>query len=414
MAVKRLTKRTVEGLRASQSDSFLWDEGLAGFGVKVTPTGRRVYIVQYRLPGVGRRLPARRFTLGEHGVLTVEEARRYARRVLNAVAEGRDPASERAEANRAPTVAAIAPLFLADVKAKRKATTYYEYARHFTTTGKRQDVKLRGELITHFGRLRVRDVTPAHIGAFHDRFRDRPYAGNRLLALLSAFFRWCERRGYRPANSNPCHGTERFKERKRERYLTLDELKRLGSALAKARRDGSTPAAVDALRFLSLSGFRESEALTLRWSAIDFDREAVTLEESKTGRSMRPLGSAAVAVLREIEREEGSDYVFPGQVPGSHLVELRKVWDRVRTDAGLTDVRLHDLRHSVASIAASGGASLPLIGALLGHRDVKSTQRYAHLTDDARKLVADKTAREISDALGGQGTPVTPLRGARR
>lgn len=410
MAVKRLTKRTVEGLQASQSDSFLWDEGLAGFGVKVTPTGRRVYIVQYRLPGVGRRFPARRFTLGEHGVLTVEEARKYARRVLNAVAEGRDPASERAEANRAPTVAAIAPLFLADVKAKRKATTYYEYARHFTTTGKRQDIKLRGELITHFGRLRVRDVTSAHIGAFHDRFRDRPYAGNRLLALLSAFFGWCERRGYRPANSNPCHGTERFKERKRERYLTLDELKRLGSALAKARRDGSTPAAVDALRFLSLSGFRESEALTLRWSAIDFDREAVTLEESKTGRSMRPLGSAALAVLREIDREEGSDFVFPGQAPGSHLVEIRKVWNRVRTDACLTDVRLHDLRHSVASIAASGGASLPLIGALLGHRDVKSTQRYAHLTDDARKLVADKTAREISDALAGRVTSVVPLR----
>ncbi len=150
--------------------------------------------------------------------------------------------------------------------------------------------------------------------------------------------------------------------------------------------------------------------MTLKWSAIDFDREAVTLEESKTGRSMRPLGGAAVAVLREIEREEGSDYVFPGQVPGSHLVELRKVWDRVRTDAGLTDVRLHDLRHSVASIAASGGASLPLIGALLGHRDVKSTQRYAHLTDDARKLVADKTAQEISDALGGRSTRILALR----
>ncbi len=184
---------------------------------------------------------------------------------------------------------------------------------------------------------------------------------------------------------------------------------RLGSA--RARRSAPPRAGGRCPPHPLLSVVRESEALTLwRYPRLTSIGEAVTLEESKTGRSMRPLGSAALAVLREIDREEGSDFVFPGQAPGSHLVEIRKVWNRVRTDACLTDVRLHDLRHSVASIAASGGASLPLIGALLGHRDVKSTQRYAHLTDDARKLVADKTAREISDALAGRVTSVVPLR----
>lgn len=414
MSVKRLTKRTVDSLQPSNRDEFVWDEELSGFGLKLTPKGRRIYVVQYRLPGVGRRMSAKRFTLGEHGPLTVDEARKYARRLLNAVAEGRDPAEERAEVKRAPTVDDLAPLFLADVKAKRKDTTVYEYARHFTTSGKRADSTLRGELATHFGRLRIRDISGPHVAAFHDRFRDRPYAGNRLLALLSAFFSWCERRGYRDVGTNPCRGIERFPERKRERFLTLEELSRLGAALSKALESGATPAAVNALRFLALSGFRESEALTLKWEAIDFERETVTLEESKTGRSVRPLGGAAVALVREIERELDSPYVFPGQSPGSHLVELRNVWNRVREAADLAGVRLHDLRHSVASVAASGGASLPLIGALLGHRDLKSTQRYAHLSDDARKLVADRTALEISTALAGASTSVKRLDPRRR
>ena len=151
MTVKRLTKRMVDSLQPAKRDLFVWDCELAGFGLKLTPAGRRIYVVQYRLPGVGRRMAARRFTLGEHGPLTVDEARKFARKVLNAVAEGRDPAQERSEENRAPTVADVASAFLADVQAKRKSTTYYEYARHFTTTGKRTDTKLRGDLITHFG-----------------------------------------------------------------------------------------------------------------------------------------------------------------------------------------------------------------------------------------------------------------------
>lgn len=402
MSVKRLTKRTVDALLPGARNVFLWDDELAGFGLKLTPAGRRVYVVQYRVRGSG---PTRRYTIGTHGTYTVDQARNEAKDVLHQAANGVDPNAEQAKHNSLPTVAKAAEEFLAEAKRKRRESTYYEYERHFRQEGLREGTTTEGAVLAAFGRARVSEVTAHQVSALHASYDDRPYAGNRLLALLSVFFGWCERRGYRAVGTNPCRGIERYPEQKRERFLSPDEMRRLGEALRTAQTEGATPAAVAAIRFLSLSGFREMEALSLRWDAIDFERRTITLEISKTGRSVRPLSAAGLSLLSEQPREVGNPYVFPGKQPGSHLVEVRNVWNRVRELAGLESLRMHDLRHSVASVAASSGASLPLIGAVLGHRDVRSTHRYAHLTDDARSALADRTAEEISALMSA--TPST-------
>jgi integrase len=161
----------------------------------------------------------------------------------------------------------------------------------------------------------------------------------------------------------------------------------------------ANPVTVSALRFLMLTGWREKEALTLRWDAVDFSRGVVTLENTKAGRSTRPIPAPALALLAEQSRIEGSPYVFPGRLQGKPLQEIQRIWYAVRTAAGLEGVRLHDLRHSVASIAAAQGHSLYMIGKLLGHKDQRSTARYAHLAEDARKAMADSVGNEIVSAL---------------
>lgn len=432
MPKARITKRTVDAMRPAAVNTFLWDTELRGFGVKCTPAGRRVYVVQYRTVG-GRRGVTKRLTLGEHGALAPEYARTLARGVLAEVAGGGDPAAERAEQKRAPTVAELAPSYLDEVRAKKKPTTAYEYARLVT-----------GAVVPALGRLRVADVSRRDVAKLHRAWAERPVAANRLLQLLGAFFAWCERQGYREEGANPARGVEHYRETARERYLSAEELARLGRALMIAERDGLPPAlkhrkhpkseqtakhrpksadtpkranpfGVAAIRFLALSGFREQEALSLRWDAIDVGRGIVTLEQSKTGRSIRTLGAPALELLDDLPRLEGSPYVFPGAKSGAPLKEIKRLWESVREAAQLTDVRLHDLRHSFASVAVSGGASLPLVGALLGHRVFTTTQRYAHLADDPRKRVADETASTIAAALRRSDTPsrdteVVPLR----
>jgi integrase len=421
VAQARITKRTVDALKAKQRDVFLWDTDLRGFGVKCTPLGRRVFLVQYRPLG-GRRSVTKRLTLGQYGQLTPEQARQAARAVLAEVAGGADPGIDRGARRQALTVTEAATLFLEEVDAKKKARTAYEYRR-----------LMEGEIVPALRTIKVKDVARAQVSRIHHGGRDRPYAANRILALASVFFSWCERHGHREPGTNPCRGIERYREEARERFLTADELGRLGATLTKAEREGLPPAqkhrqkprspatakhrpkgadtprpanpfAVAAIRFLVLSGFREQEALSLRWDAIDFTRGMVTLADSKTGKSVRHVGAPALELVASLPREDGNPHVFPGRTPGSPLIEIKRVWEAVRETASLSDVRLHDLRHSFASVAASGGASLPLVGALLGHKNVATTQRYAHLADDPRKHVADSTASTVAAALSGPRT----------
>ena len=427
----RLTKRAVDAVPCGSKDVFVWDAELKGFGLKITPKDKRVYIVQYWAPNRARL--RRRVTLGAYNVLTVDQARDAATRLLGRVAGGEDPAadvSQRKRAAREATVELVSVEYLADAQAKLKPRTYSEYTRLFKVN-----------IVPTLGRKPVADVALNDVATLHSAHRKHPYQANRILNLLGAFLHWTETRGYRPRGSNPCQDVERYPERERERFLSVEEVGRLGAALTRAEREGLPPApklkrkpkrpetakhrpksadkpipanpfAVAAIRFLLLTGWREQEALTLRWADVDLERGAATLPDSKTGKSHLALGVPAVSLLNALPRLKGAPYVFPGSKPGAPLRDIRRVWTAVRYAAGLSDVRLHDLRHTHASFGVGTGHSLYIVGKLLGHRRAETTRRYAHLADDARKAAADEVSGALAAALAGvEPARVLPMRG---
>ena len=425
----KLTKRTVEAVKVKAADVFLWDTDLKGFGLKVTPKDRRVFVAQYWAPNLQR--VRRRVTLGTFGILTVDQARVAAQRLLGRVANGEDPAADASAGRRdakEATVSLICAEYLDETHAKMKPRTAKEYARIFKVY-----------VVPTIGKKPVAQVALRDVSALHLAHRKQPYQSNRILQLLKTFFFWAEARGYRAKNTNPCRDIVRFPEHERERFLTVAEVGKLGAALITAEQDGLPPApvlrrkpkspemakhrpksadtpipanpfAVAAIRFLLFTGWREREALTLRWSDVDMARGAATLPDTKTGKSQRPIGAPAVALLTALPRFDGSPYVFPGARSGQPLREIKRVWTAARHAAGLDDVRLHDLRHTVASFAVASGHSLFLTGKLLGHARAETTQRYAHIADDARKAVADAVSASLAAALSGKNTSqVLPL-----
>jgi integrase len=227
---------------------------------------------------------------------------------------------------------------------------------------------------------------------------------NRAIAVLSKLCAWCEVKRYRPTGSNPCRGLEKYSEDPRRRYLTPNELKRVGAALRiGARYRRLSPAAIASIRLLVLTGARVSEILSLKWSHVDLAAGVLRLPDSKTGAKEILLNAAALDVLKRWPRWARSPDVFPGEGrgdrKGAHRVNLTDAWAWMRRRAKVPDVRLHDLRHSFASVAVSSGQTLPIVGALLGHTQAQTTQRYAHLLDDPLRAASEATAASIVAAI---------------
>ena len=385
----RITKRAVDSLSAPVSgETTLWDDALAGFGVRVRPGGAKTYLLMYRA-GAGRSSPLRKMTIGKHGSpWTPDTARTEAKRLLGLVAGGADPAAVKSKQREAETIADLAARFLAEhLKTKRKERTVAEYQR-----------LLDRLILPAIGMKKVADVTRADIARLHHACRDTPYQANRVLAVLSKMFNLAEMWGIRPDGSNPCRHVERNPERGRERMLSAAELARLGDALAAYDGSPYVPAAIKLLLF---TGARLSEILGLQWNYIDIERGEARLPDSKTGAKTVHLPPPALAVLATLDRVEGNPHVILGQKPGTALVNLEKPWRAIRKAAGLPNVRLHDLRHAFASIGAAGGDSLLVIGKLLGHSQVATTERYAHFALDPIRAAAASIAGRIASALEG-------------
>ncbi len=384
----KITKRSVDALALQGStETTLWDTELKGFGVRVQRGNSKAYVLQYRA-GSGRGAPLRKLTIGRHGSpWTAETARSEAKRLLGMIESGADPAADRGARAAAPTVADLAERFLAEhAEAKRKASTAKEYRRI-----------LEHIALPVLGKRKLADITRRDIERLHHTRRDTPTEANRALACLSAMFNIAERWGLRPDGSNPCRHIEKYPQRRRERFLSPAELARLGDALAAY--DG-WPYSVAAVKLLVFTGARLGEVLGLRWEWIDFERGEARLPDSKTGAKTLHLPPPALAVLSELPRLDGNPHVIAGANPGAALVNLEKPWRSIRKAAGLDDVRMHDLRHAFASVAASCGLGLPIIGKMLGHTQAATTHRYAHLASDPVKAAAAVVAGKIAAAMG--------------
>ena len=379
----KITKRTVDALAVQERERVVWDDDLKGFGVRVHPSGRRVYIVKTRYRG-----RVIKMTIGPHGAVTPSYARVRAAEIITDARAGKNPVGRNADA---PTMIALGKRFLKEYVATHcKPSTAEEY---------RRSVKLF--IDPRIGRYRVPDIQRSDIAALHHDMRDTPYQANRTLGVLSKMFNLAELWDLRPDGSNPCRHVKRFREEKRERFLSDIEYQRLGAALKEIEVDGTeTASAIAAVRLLMLTGCRLSEIQKLRWQHVDLGAGELRLPDTKTGAKVVYLGDPAIAVLERIDRRDGNPWVIAGRKPESHLTDLQHPWRRIRARADLDDVRIHDLRHSFASGGLLVGEGLPMIGKLLGHTQVQTTARYAHLASDPVKSAANRIASRIAKVIG--------------
>ena len=378
----RIGKRAVDAVKPGDADFVCWDRDLTGFGLRVRKSGRKVYVVQTRVDG-----KLRWFTIGQHGPLSPDEARRKALEILAGARNGIDAREEVRPADDAPTMRDLGRRFLDEyVPVHCKPSTAAEYQR-----------SVRLFVDTTIGDLRVDRVQRKDIAALHHGLRDKPYQA----IALSGYCRRCSR-SQRFGAGGPTHPIPAaMSDAIRNTSASASCRRRRPSGWVKfcAKRKREMPSAVAAFRLLLLTGCRMSEIRDLRWEHVK--KDCIELPDAKTGGRVVPLGPEARAVLSGISQEDGNPWVIAGRLPGSHLTDLQRPWRRIRKLAGLEDVRIHDLRHSFASRALALGESLTMIGKLLGHTQVQTTARYAHLARDSIQTAASRITQSIGSNLTG-------------
>jgi len=391
MATGRISKTAVDTLVCGpeKDREVLWDDKNPGFGVVAYPSGAKVYVVQYRTAGRSHRVK-----LGRHGKITPDQARDAAKVMLGKIVSGDDPAAVRRDARSAPTLNDVAADFLKFKTAKKKPGTVKGY-----------ESALRVHIPPELGKLRITDIRKTDLQRLHTKLSDKPYRANRTVAILSSLFTWAVDEGLLPAATNPVHGVKLNPEAPRERFLKSDELARLGDILTRgevgegASRRKLDPFAVAAIRLLIFTGARLREILHAKWTEVDVDRGMIFLPDSKTGAKPIYLSTASLAILATLPRLKGSPYVIPGEKDGKPRYDLRKPWAAICEAAGLQGLRIHDLRHSFASVGAGASLGLPIIGKLLGHAQAATTNRYAHVDDDPMRRAVETIGASISKAM---------------
>ena len=375
----KLTKRTVDTFKVDRKDAVFWDRELAGFGVRVHATGRKTYVVQSRGPG-----GLKRVTLGRHGELATDEARKQAALTIDRIKRGEEPVAQPPEAET--TVAGLAERFMrTHVEKHLKPASVSAYR-----------TVLDKHILPVLGGMGLEEIGGAQVTALHHGLRDTPVLANRAVHLLSRMFTLAEAWELVPPERNPCRALRRYRTRKRERFLAPEEYRRLGRALRWACAEGGIwPPAVAAIRLLALTGCRRGEILGLGWDDVDRTAGDLRLRDAKAGPRMVPLTKPVLRILDAIPRSPENPWVIAGQRTGKRLTGLHHYWRPIRERAGLADVRLHDLRHSYASRALALGESLYTIGKLLGHASVATSARYAHLMREAEREAAVRVGGSI-------------------
>lgn len=441
----RLTKSFVDSLQPREKRYDVQCDALRGFVIRVNADGSRTAAFRYFRDGQRRRV-----TLGQLGPgFTFDRARRKAISIRGRVQDGADPAKDRERSRGVSTLAEVAERYMAE-RAE-------PYMKRTTVVGYRS--LLRRHLLPALGGMKVTAIDRQDVIRFHTKIGETPKAipkrkrstaaaeharaegsettrgaANRARSLLSAILAAAEEWGLRPMGSNPCHGTPKYQERKIKRYLSPEERASLEAALRESERSTKGYKAyvcrgsVEAVRLLSLTGARKSEITGLLWSMVDLERAELRLPDSKTGEKVIPASSNAVELLRQLHarRDPAVPWVCPSE-HGKRLHNLPRAWESIRRRAGLHDVRLHDLRHSFASDALAAGVPIAVVGAVLGHRQVATTARYAHLDDKVTRAGVETAGarieasthegaerlqlRAVGDASGGEVIPVRP--GAR-
>jgi integrase len=372
---ERLTDRAVAGLiQPLVGNTVYFDSEVGGLAVRVTAGGSRSFVLCYRTRA-GRQ---RRYTIGSFPDWTVAAARAEARELKRQVDQGGDPLGERLSNREAPTVADLCQRFADEHLPKRRPATASNYA-----------AAMRNVILPRLGTLKVADVTFDDIDALHRKVtKTAPYQANRIVSQLSKMFSLAIKWKWRA--DNPCRGIEFNHEERRERYLSADELSRLAGALDQCR----DRQAASTIALLLLTGSRVGEVLAMRWQDLDLNAGVWTKPSAHTKQKKShrlPLSEPARALLVKLRTDSnGADHVFSGTGRRGHRYEIKEAWKQICATAGIKGARIHDLRHTYASILVSSGYSLPIIGRLLGHTQTTTTARYAHLMDDPLRLATEK------------------------
>lgn len=412
-----LTKGLVDSCAPDKARYDIWDSKLPGFGLRVGVSGSKTFVVRYRADGGGRSAPKRYVTVGRHGVVTVEQARKKAQQILAEVTVGEDPALKRNAKREELKMTGLVDL--------------YEKEGCFIQRGKRQGEPMKDRTKTYtIARLRhhvvallgIKRVSEVNVGEIERFFRDVATgksasdakighrkrivvrggdgAARKVFRDLSAVFSFAVRRGI--VETNPCEkAVVRKTDNRRERFLSIDEIKQLGTALDELEAEGMNLKALSITRLWVLTGCRRQEIAELKWDEIDFEKGLLVLADSKTGRSVRPLAAAAIKHLNTIQRSDDSEFVFPADRGEGHFQGTKTIWPKIVRRAKLEGVTPHTLRHTMGAIATSSGEALALTGAILGHANMRSTMIYAHVEMDPSKRAADRIGEQLSAALLG-------------
>jgi integrase len=410
----KLSKRTVDAIAAGPLPVLQYDTELKGFGIRIGASGKLTWFIEYRPGPGGRRAAKKRLAFGSRE-FAPEQARQTAKELLAGVALGKDPMADRHHERQAATFKEFAERYLkeeAETKLKRGTVVNYEIA-------------IRRHANPEIGKIKLDQITTADLSRLHALIgRTKPMTANRVMECISSIFRYAATSNLVPNGHNPTKGIRAFREQRRERFLNSEELAKFGEALREAETIG-TPYSVDetkltskhapkpenrrikidgytsaAFRLLILTGARLREILNLRWDYVDLQRGLLLLPDSKTGRKAIVLNAPAIAVIRSLDRK--GQYVIFSEQDDKPRADLNRPWRTISTRAGLGGIRIHDLRHTHASVGAAEGLGLPIIGKLLGHTQASTTHRYAHLDTDPLRRASDLIAERLMVAMSGK------------